>query len=273
MGRLIAGERDPKVLAQLARGRARAKISELAAGTGGRGVLHRRARRLLTTMLDRIDRVNAEITRCPRRSSGCWPPARSSCSRPSRCPAETPHRPGRPRRDRHGHDPVPHRRPPGLLGRPHPAGQLLRQAPAGRPIQEGQPVPGRGLGETAVAAGKTPTREGARYRRLARRRGKAKAQVALGNTQLKVYHKPCSPAPAPATRTSARTTTNASATPAARSPTTSASSAPSASRSPSPASRPNQTPKQAPAPPDQPAPPHTQSRLRCAPPGSCRAPG
>jgi len=44
------------------------------------------------------------------------------------------------------------------------------------------------LGETAVAAGKTQTREGARYRQLARRRGKAKAQVALGNTQLKVYH-------------------------------------------------------------------------------------
>src|SRR5215470_14099419 len=43
-------------------------------------------------------------------------------------------------------------------------------------------------GETAVAAGKTQTREGARYRRLARRRGKPKAQVALGNTQLKVYH-------------------------------------------------------------------------------------
>src|SRR5262249_40577355 len=44
-------------------------------------------------------------------------------------------------------------------------------------------------GETAVAAGKTQTREGARYRKLARSRGKAKAQVALGNTQLKVYHK------------------------------------------------------------------------------------
>ena len=31
--------------------------------------------------------------------------------------------------------------------------------------------------------------EGARYRRLARSRGKVEAQVALGNTQLKVYHK------------------------------------------------------------------------------------
>ncbi len=44
-------------------------------------------------------------------------------------------------------------------------------------------------GETAIAAGKTQTREGARYRRLARRRGKPKAQVAVGNTQLKVLHK------------------------------------------------------------------------------------
>ena len=31
--------------------------------------------------------------------------------------------------------------------------------------------------------------EGARYRKLARSRGKGKAQVALGNTQLRVYHK------------------------------------------------------------------------------------
>jgi transposase len=44
-------------------------------------------------------------------------------------------------------------------------------------------------GETAVAAGKTATRQGARYRKLARSRGKGKAQVALGNTQLRVYHK------------------------------------------------------------------------------------
>ena len=44
-------------------------------------------------------------------------------------------------------------------------------------------------GETAAAVSKTQTREGARYRRLARRRGKAKALAATGNTQLKVYHK------------------------------------------------------------------------------------
>ena len=43
---------------------------------------------------------------------------------------------------------------------------------------------GGALGEATVAAGRTRTRVGARYRRLARRRGKPKAQVATGNTML-----------------------------------------------------------------------------------------
>jgi transposase len=74
---------------------------------------------------------------------------------------------------------------------------------AGRAPQDHQPASARGrakakkgnrylgaiIGETAVAAGRTQTREGARHRRLARRRGAAKACVATGNTQLKVYHK------------------------------------------------------------------------------------
>ena len=91
------------------------------------------------------------------------------------------------------------------------------------------------LGETAVAAGRTQTREGARYRRLARRRGKAKAQVALGNTQLKVYHKLLSN---PGMRYQDLGPDYYDRRPASagRSPTTSASSAPSALRSPSAAS-------------------------------------
>ncbi len=40
----------------------------------------------------------------------------------------------------------------------------------------------------AVAAGKAQTRDGARHRRIARRRGKAKALVAVGNTQIWAYH-------------------------------------------------------------------------------------
>ena len=63
MGRLIAGERDPKALAQLARGRARAKISELAAALEGAEFFTTEHAALLSTMLDRIDRIGAEITR------------------------------------------------------------------------------------------------------------------------------------------------------------------------------------------------------------------
>jgi hypothetical protein len=48
---------------------------------------------------------------------------------------------------------------------------------------------GAATGETSVSAGRTQTREGARYRRLARRIGKDKIQVALSGTQLKVYRK------------------------------------------------------------------------------------
>ena len=43
MDHLIAGERNPKVLAQLARAAARRKISQLEEAGGRRGVLHRRA--------------------------------------------------------------------------------------------------------------------------------------------------------------------------------------------------------------------------------------
>ena len=51
------------------------------------------------------------------------------------------------------------------------------------------------LGETAVAAGRTQTREGARYRRPARRRGKAKAQVAVARSILVIiWHLLAAPA-------------------------------------------------------------------------------
>ena len=55
-------------------------------------------------------------------------------------------------------------------------------------VKKGNRYLGGVLGETAISACRTQTREGARYRRLAHRRGKARAQVAPGNTQLKVYH-------------------------------------------------------------------------------------
>ena len=63
----------------------------------------------------------------------------------------------------------------------HQSGNRARRARA----KKGNRYLGAITGETAVAAGRTQTREGARHRRLARRRGTAKACVATGNTQLK----------------------------------------------------------------------------------------
>jgi transposase len=47
---------------------------------------------------------------------------------------------------------------------------------------------GAATGETSVSASRTQILEGARYRQMARRIGKDKAQVAVGATQLRVYH-------------------------------------------------------------------------------------
>ncbi len=70
----------------------------------------------------------------------------------------------------------------------------VRFAPRGQRIgrsQEGQrhhrprqPLPARVLGEAAVAAGKTATFLGERYRRIAKPRGKKRAIVAVGRSIL-----------------------------------------------------------------------------------------
>src|ERR1700748_1753331 len=63
MDRLIAGERDPKALAQLARARARPKIARLAEALEGAEFFTPEHAALLETMLRRIDAIDAEITR------------------------------------------------------------------------------------------------------------------------------------------------------------------------------------------------------------------
>src|SRR3954447_13943397 len=60
MAALIAGERDPKVLAQLARSRMRTKISRLEDAFNGHFDAHH-AFLLLTRMLHRIDGIDADI--------------------------------------------------------------------------------------------------------------------------------------------------------------------------------------------------------------------
>ena len=88
------------------------------------------------------------------------------------------------RRDGPGHVPVPYRRSPGVLGRAVPSAR--QSGPRTRTGKKGQ---GNGylrgsLGQAAIGAARTATFLGERYGRIARRRGKAKAQVAVARSTL-----------------------------------------------------------------------------------------
>jgi len=190
MNHLIAGERNPKVLAQLARARARRKIAELEAALEGAEFFSAEHAALLAAMLGRIDRLNADIARLTEVIERLLAPHEEQLQQAESMPGW-----GR----RTAQDAIAET---GVDMTRFPTGGHLASWAGRTPLDNssgkrtGKAKAKKGnrylsglLGETAVAAGKTQTREGARYRRLARRRGKAKAQVALGNTQLKVYHK------------------------------------------------------------------------------------
>ena len=144
MDHLIAGERNPKVLAQLARARARRKITELEEALEGAEFFTPAHAALLAAMLARIDQTSTEIARLTEVIETLLAPFEEQLAQAEAgARLGTPGRRGRGRRDGHGHDPVPHRRAPGLLGRPHPAGPPVRQPHRTCKIQERQPVPGR----------------------------------------------------------------------------------------------------------------------------------
>jgi transposase len=190
MDHLIAGERNPKALAQLARARARRKIAELEAALEGAEFFTAEHAALLAVMLQRIDHLDGQIGKLTEVIERLLAPYEEQLQQAESMPGW-----GR----RAAQDAIAET---GTDMTRFPTGAHLASW-AGRTPLDNQSGKRKGkarsrkgnrylagiTGETAAAAGKTQTREGARYRRLARRRGKAKAQVALGNTQLKVYHK------------------------------------------------------------------------------------
>jgi transposase len=189
MDHLIAGERNPKVLAQLARRRARAKIPRLEEALEGAEFFTPAHAALLAVMLERIDRLNADIGHITGVIEGLLAPYEEQLQQAESMPGW-----GR----RSAQDAVAET---GTDMSRFPTGARLASWAGRTPLdnssgkRQGKAKAKKGnrylaglLGETAVAAGKTQTREGARYRQLTRRRGKAKALVAVGNTQLKVYH-------------------------------------------------------------------------------------
>jgi transposase len=190
MDHLIAGERDPKALAQLARARARRKIAQLEEALEGAEFFTPAHAALLKVMLERIDRVTGEIARLTEVTDQLLAPYEEQLAQAESMPGW-----GR----RAAQDAVAETgvdmtrfRTGGHLSSW--AGKTPLDNQSGKRTGRSKSKKGNWYlaaitGETAAAVSKTQTREGARYRRLARRRGKAKALVAVGNTQLKVYHK------------------------------------------------------------------------------------
>ena len=181
---LIAGERDPKALAQLARRRLRAKLSLLEEAFYGHFSDHHAF--LLQTMLARIDQATADIATVEAHIDAEIAPFAQAADRLDEITGV-----GRAAAQviiaEIGVD----------MGRFATPGQLVSWARFAPGVKEsagkqkgkattghGNPYLARVLGEAAAAAGKTNTFLGERYRRIARRRGTKKAIVAVGRSIL-----------------------------------------------------------------------------------------
>ncbi|MDQ2850428.1 MAG: IS110 family transposase [Actinomycetota bacterium] len=184
MAAMIAGERDPKVLAQMAHSRLRAKISQLEEAFTGHFDDHHRF--LLKRMLARVDGIDADIAAVDEQIqvqlAPFAPQAESLVEIPgigavaaavilaeigtdmSIFPTS-------------GHLSSWAKFSPGIKSS---AGKNKGNGSTGH----GNRYLARILGEAAVNAGRTKTFLGERYRRIARRRGKKRAIVAIGRSIL-----------------------------------------------------------------------------------------
>jgi transposase len=181
---MIAGERDPGVLAQMARAAMRGKITALQEAFTGYFTDHHAF--LLQKMIARVDAIDADIAALDARIEEMTAPFAAATERLDEIPginltnacvilAEI-----------------------GLeMSRFPTAGHLVSWAKFAPGVKEsagkkkGKNTTGHGnsylarvLGNAAVAAGRTDTFLGERYRRIARRRGKKKAVVAIGRSIL-----------------------------------------------------------------------------------------
>jgi transposase len=179
MAALVAGERDPKVLAQLARTSMRRKIVRLEEAFTRYFTDHHAF--LLSTMLARVDAITADIVRVEGRIEELITPFAHAVEQLDEITGV-----GRAAAQvaiaEIGLD----------MGRFPTPGHLCSWAKfapgvsesAGKKKGAGNPYLARILGEAAVAAAKTDTFLGDRSRRIARRSGAKKAIVAIGRSIL-----------------------------------------------------------------------------------------
>ena len=184
MAAMVAGERNPKVLAQLARARMRAKITALEEAFTGHFTDHHAF--LLGKMLARVDGIDADIADLDAAIGELIAPFAAAVQQLDEAPgiglvaaaaviAEI--GVDMSRFPTAGHLASWAKFTPGVK---QSAGKSKGSGSTGH----GDPYLARVLGEVAVAAGRTDTFLGERYRRIARRRGKKKAIVAVGRSIL-----------------------------------------------------------------------------------------
>jgi transposase len=184
MAALIAGTRDPRVLAALARGRMRGKLTDLEEAFTGYFTDHHA--RLLTTMLTRIDGLTADIADLEAMTEEMIAPFSGAVARLDEIPGI-----GRvaattilaeigldmSRFPTPGHLCAWARFAPGTK---ESAGKKTGPGSTGH----GNRYLAKVIGEAVAGAARTDTFLGERYRRLARRRGAKKAIVAVGRSML-----------------------------------------------------------------------------------------
>lgn len=195
---MIAGERDPKRLADMARSRMRPEIGLLEEALAGLkiGTFSEHHRFLLSQMLARIDATDADIAALDTEIAQHLAPFADAVARLDEVPGIGPTAAAviiaeigldMNRFPTPGHLASWAKFAPGVKSS---AGTNKGNGATGH----GNRYLARVLGEAAVGAGRTDTFLGARYRRLARRRGKKKAMVAVGRSILTIiWHLPTDP--------------------------------------------------------------------------------
>jgi transposase len=215
---LIAGERDPRVLAGLARGQLRIKHPALVEALTGRFDDHHAE--LARLLLDSIDALSTQIDLLSTRIDeliNALPAAGAPAEPAGGPPADTPPATDQPLPALDRLDEIPglaHRGAQIILAEigldmtrfPTPdqltswarlSPRAIQSGPRDHPRRtgKGNPYLKGVLGEAAAAAAKTHTFLGERYRRLVKRRGKLKALVAVARAILEiVWHLLANPA-------------------------------------------------------------------------------
>src|SRR5690348_2309880 len=182
---LIAGERDPHALADLARKRMRAKISVLRQALTGHFTEHHAF--LLAMMVDRVDALTAQIDTLTTRIEKAIAPFAAQVAQLDEIPgigittaqeiiAET------------GTDMSRFPTPGHLVSWAKFAPKARQSAGRSKAAATGKGNPWLGgtLGEAAAGAARTKTFLASRYKRIVRRRGRQRALVAVGNSLLTI---------------------------------------------------------------------------------------